>query len=298
MARRAAYIEKIRKENKNVLVIDSGDMFSQHKKPAELRAKTLAKAMGIMKYDAINLGDEELGFGLDFFNLIASDNKLNFVSSNIKINSERDQSIVKPYIIKNFKGFKVGITGVTPQSFFKLKEPEINTVSFSKDMNSDLDKTISELKSKTDFIILLSHLGFEASENYLKFNDVKGVSIAIAGHGRKVTEEPKKINDTYLVQNSMSGEHLGLMRIKIDDKGQPASLTLDDVILSLDKPENQAVAKLIKDFDLESAKIEEAERAKSETAEEKATLKGILKMKPEDFMEKMKGKNGQKVPLN
>lgn len=298
MARRAAYIEKIRKENTNVMVLDCGGMFNTQKKPAELRAATIAKAMGMMKYDSVNLSDEDLGFGIDFLRKLAVDNRLPMVSANIKIYDPADQkSFVKPFIIKEFKGFKVGITGLASPSFFNLSDPDKKNVVFSKDMNSDFVKTVDEIRSKADFVIGLTHLGYDSSVSFLESSDIKGLAIAISGHGRFLSTEPKKIKDTYLVQNSMSGEHLGVIRIKIGDKGRPESLMLEDVALLSDMPEEPNVMKLSKEFDKESITIEETERKNDKASEEQKATKELLKLKPEEFVKMMQGHEGQTVPL-
>lgn len=281
-----------------MVLLDAGDMFSQTKKPAELRAQVISKSMGLMKYDAINLSDEELGLGCSFFTDQVKKNNLNIVSANVGLASDTgDKKIVKPFVVKDFKGFKVGITGVTPQTYFKLKPEDKSAAVFSKDMTKDLSDQLEIMNKQADFIIVLTHLGYDAAASLLEMNDLKGVSLAVAGHGRKTTENPKKIKDAFLVQSSSTGEHIGVMKIKLDDKNKPVSASLEDVILKLELPEDQEIVKIAKEFELEAAKLEEEERKKAESAEDQAALKEILKLKPEEFVKKMQGHEGQTVPL-
>lgn len=299
IARRAAFIEKIRKENKNVLAVDCGDMFLKNKKPGELRAKTIATAMGIMKYDAINVGDYDLGFGKQFFTEIGKKNALPFVSANISLPEKKiknEGNIIQPYKIINLNGIKIGITGITPAIYF-TDEAIKKEVSINRDMNGELQKVLSEMNKKADFSILLSHLGDDATKNYLEMNDLEKVFVAIAGHGRHLSFEPRLVKNTYMVQNSMSGESIGVLKIHLNEKNIPESCTLENITLSLEMPEDPQIAKLIKDFDAEAIKIEESERNAEAKKEEEDARKKVLSLSPDEFMEKMKKSKDGTVPI-
>lgn len=249
---RAAMIDKIRKENKNVVVVDCGDMFSSSKKPVALRTKTIAEAMAMMKYDAINIGEEELNSGLDSFIQTAKKHRLPFVSANIDINNG-SQELIKPYIMKEFKGLKVGITGATPPSFFNEPDSLGKSVRF-EDSNESLIQNVKKLReNKADVVIALIHMGEEASRNFLEYNDASGITIAVAGHGRYIGLEAKKIKDSYLVQNSTSGEYVGLLKVTLDEKNRPVDVKLENVPLK-ELPGDKGMSALIKKFDEESSK--------------------------------------------
>lgn len=299
ISRRAAFIEKIRKENENVLVVDCGDMFLKNKKPGELRAKTIAKAMGIMKYDAINVGDYDLGFGKQFFSEAAKENSLPFVSANIGLADEKiknAKNTIQPYKIIQLNGFKVGVTGITPAIYF-TDETIKKELSIITDMNGELQKLIKEMNKEADFSILLSHLGNDATKNYLEMNDLEKVFVTVSGHGRHLSFEPRLIKNTYMVQNSTSGESIGVLKIHLNEKNIPESCTLENVTLTLEMPEDPQIVKLVKDFEMEAIKIEESERSAKVKEDEEEARKKVLKLSPEAFMEKMKKSKDSTVPL-
>lgn len=299
IARRAAFIEKIRKENKNVLVVDCGDMFLKNKKPAELRSKTIARAMGLMKYDVINVGDFDLGLGKQFFIEAAKANSLPFVSANISLPDEKgndEKNIIQPYKIIEFDGFKVGVTGITPAIYF-TDETIKKDIPITADLNGALQKSLLEMNKKADFSILLSHLGNDATKNYLEINSLDKVFVTVSGHGRHMSFEPRLIKDTYMVQNSMSGESIGVLKISLNEKNTPQSCTLENVTLALEMPENKEIAKIVKDYELEAAGIEETERKAKAKQDEVEAEKRLLKISPSDFMEKMKKSKDGTVPM-
>lgn len=164
-------------------------------------------------------------------------------------------------------------------------------------MNGELQKVLSEMNKKADFSILLSHLGDDATKNYLEMNYLEKVFVAIAGHGRHLSFEPRLVKNTYMVQNSMSGESIGVLKIHLNEKNIPESCTLENITLSLEMPEDPQIAKLIKDFDAEAIKIEESERNAEVKKEEEDARKKVLSLSPDEFMEKMKKSKDGTVPI-
>lgn len=237
----------MRNENKFAVVIDSGDLFSNSKKPVEFRSKILCQATSSMKYDAINIGDGELDAGISLFDQALKKYKLPFVSANISI-KDQDSKMIKPYIIKSFKGLKVGITGGTPPSYF-VQQDSLKTVADFSDLNVMLPERVKEMKKQgADIVVVMLHMGKEASENYLEYNDTEGITIAIAGHGRSMTYQPKKIKGVHLVQNSTEGEYLGVLRVVLDEKKKPVDVKLENIALTDKYPDDPEMAKLYKEF--------------------------------------------------
>src|SRR4030042_1321919 len=74
VSRRATLIKQLRKENPDALVLDSGSFFAggltdEYTQNAELdkaRTQVNLKAIELMHYDALAIGDDELNFGKEF----------------------------------------------------------------------------------------------------------------------------------------------------------------------------------------------------------------------------------------
>lgn len=283
-----------------MVVVDCGDMFLKKKSPEELRAKTIATAMGVMKYDAINPGEEDFGLGASFFVDQVRLNNLPIVSATVKLKDDKKNELIKPYMVKDFNGLKIGITGIAPKSFFKLEGKDVDSVILENKMSEKLASTVKELKNEinVDLVIAMTHLGFDPSKNLLLYNDFEGLDIAVSGHGRYQTKDPEKIKNTFLVQNSMSGEYLGVMKVGFGSDNKPESCTLENVVLGIDLPEDPVVKKLVNQFESEAGKLEELNRVDAKVKDENESVKKVLKLSPKEFVEKMKGREGQTVPLN
>ncbi|MDY6974007.1 MAG: hypothetical protein SV775_17080, partial [Thermodesulfobacteriota bacterium] len=217
MARRAGKIKEIREMHRNVLVLDCGDAFRVKGKFPELWTEAVLAGLDLIGYDAVNVGEVELALGTRFFNEMTMKMTVPFVSANLSDSNGR-LSRVKTYVIKEFDSIRVGVTGVTPTVFFKdeiLKEDGIVVNSPLK----ALRQVLKELREKTDIIILLSHLGYKGTKDFLEYNDFSGIDVVVAGHGRKLLNKPEKVNGTLVVQNSMGGEYLGRLMLTLGPDG-------------------------------------------------------------------------------
>lgn len=243
-----------------------------------------------MQYDAVNLAEGELSLGLSFLKDVLSIHPIKLVSANLGINLENNQSvsILNPYIIKTIGDFKVGITGVTADIMFNT------TVRLNKDIIiheplSTLQRILSELKGKVDFIILLSHFTMEGTKNFLTYNPLPEVDVAIAGHGRNLTEQADKVGDTLIVQNSMGGEYLSVLVLDLNDRFRIENHSLENIPLTDEVPEDPFLLKRMAQFKASESKFQADQNQNKEQQGQKLNRekKEILNLSPEAFIKRM-----------
>jgi len=213
IARRATLVKQLKKNNPNTLLLDSGAFFAgglmdEYTQNIDLdRERTLInlKAIEMIGYDALTIGDDEFNFNKEF--LFANIAKIhsNFLSSNIKSDK------LLPYLIKDINTTKIGIIGLT-NLLAKQKtdmgdfiEPEIA-----------VKKSVEELKEKkADIIILLSHQG--ESDDLRLLEEVQGIDIIITGHARNKEEPYAKVGNALIVRPSWEGRRLGKISLTLKD---------------------------------------------------------------------------------
>lgn len=215
VARRATLVKELRSGNPNLLLLDSGNFFSSGLRDENTQNTQLdmqrtivnLRAMELMKYDAVNLGEDEFNFGENFFLENADKFKLKFVSANLK--SEK----LLPYILKELSGVKFGIIGlVNNKAKNKIKDIKIIEPKIA------LKDSIAQLKAKgVDIVILLSNLGEE--ENVKLINEISGINIIIDGErGHSQKEIASKLGDTIVLRPAWQGRRLGKTVLNIQDK--------------------------------------------------------------------------------
>lgn len=112
-SKRLNIVQDVRKHNKNVLLLDSGDYFQGSIYYRIDQGKSIAKLLPDIKYDAIALGNHEFDNGIKVLKRNIKNSKTQFLSANVHFKDRYLKKAVKPYIIKEFEGEKILIIGVT-----------------------------------------------------------------------------------------------------------------------------------------------------------------------------------------
>ncbi len=240
IARRAALVRKLRGENPNTLLLDSGAFFaggimdanSQNTELDKARTRVNVKGMELMGYDAAAIGDDEFSFGREFLEEIIEKAKMDFLSCNIKLKK------TSAYIIKEVAGLKVGIIGVSTP----LKKEKTGGLDvFSPE--AEVSSIVAELKKKSaDIIILLSHLG-ETDDTAL-ISKVSGIDILISGHSRAKEEIYSKVGPVLVLRPAWQGRRLGKAKLVIKDK-KIADFKVENIRLSSEIPDDRAILSIL-----------------------------------------------------
>lgn len=247
-----------------------------------------------MNYDALNIADGELSLGDEFFAKVSSEAKVPLVSANLS-----GRPGVIPYLLRKVGGLTVAITGVTAGNLLPASQNKLAGVANSSPADV-LKKLIPTLRKQADIVILLSHLGYEGTISLLKLNEIEGVDVAVAAHGRNMLTSSEKVGRTLVIQNSMGGEYLGNLKLQISDAGLIEVLGNELIALKSSVPEDPQALEMMTSFHKEENNVlaqedrlkimSQIENAKSE--EIKNLQSKYLSMSPEQFMEELKKKNG------
>lgn len=98
-ARRMGVIEKIRSEEKNVLLFDAGD-FSQGTPYFNFfNGRVEIDALNRMQYDAGTLGNHEFDNGIDTLAVILKNARFPLISSNYEVDNTPIKNQIQPYLI-------------------------------------------------------------------------------------------------------------------------------------------------------------------------------------------------------
>ncbi len=226
-ARRMGMIQKIRSEEKNVLLVDAGDFYQGTPYFNFFNGHVEIDALNRMQYDAATLGNHEFDNGID--SLVSALRKANFpiVSANYDVRKTALKSYVQPYIITYRSGIKIGIfgLGVNPESLIFAK----NYAGLKyNDPVKTANQTACKLKKlkKCDLVICLSHLGSDSTE--IAINDFKlakksrNIDVIIGGHSHTMLENTRTVNaagkPVVIAQMAKSGLYLGRIDLDLEKK--------------------------------------------------------------------------------
>ncbi len=193
-------IQQIRRENKNTLLFDCGDIFQGtpyfNRYGGELELKLMSK----MKYDASTLGNHDFDNGMDGFMAVKKYAKFPFICSNYNFDDTILKNQTLPFKIFNKGGIKVGVFGLGIQL-----DGLVDKKLYGNTQYLDPIKTANEYsellrkKHKCNLVICLSHLGYSYPEN--KVSDsvlatkTSGIDLILGGHTHTFLEKAQEFTN-------------------------------------------------------------------------------------------------------
>lgn len=230
VARRAALISQIRKEEENVLLLDAGDIFQGTPYFNYYGGEIEFKVMSMMKYDLATIGNHDFDNGITGLYGQLPNASFEFVCANYDFKNTVLDTHVKPYKIFNKAGIKIGIFGLGVE-LYGLVDPRYYKETKYLDpveIATDITKKLKEVE-KCDLVICLSHLGFEYKNEPERISDIhlarktKNIDLIIGGHTHTFLDKPvieKNLDGQEVLVNQVGayGVNLGRIDFYIDEQ--------------------------------------------------------------------------------
>jgi 5'-nucleotidase/UDP-sugar diphosphatase len=217
LAERAAFVESVRADYADVLLLDAGDVNTGPALSNMFDAEPDFIAYNLMGYDAMTFGNHEFDKPITVLREQIELVSFPFVSSNIK--DANGFLGGNQYLIKQYDGYTVGIFGVTTSRTRIVASPD-ETLVFIPEIDAAKDAVAALKKKKVDIIIGLTHIGDvqEAPDHVTSLalaEAVPGIDIIIDAHSHSFFEEPRKVGDTWIVTANEWGKYVGMGVITI-----------------------------------------------------------------------------------
>ena len=221
--RRAALIKQLRKERPELLLLDCGD-FSQGSAYYNLyHGEVEVKLMNAMGYDACTIGNHEFVFGLDNLARLIRMADFPFVCCNYDFTGTPCEGLVKPYMIIERAGVRVGILGVCPQPDGLVTKSNYEPMKYT-DPAVAAQPVINLLRNQEhcDLVICLSHLGLAKGKGYDEdfIARTTGIDLLLGGHTHTYLSHPahaidKAGHEVMIDHMGKNGRFVGSMDITL-----------------------------------------------------------------------------------
>ena len=229
LAKIATLVKQVRKENPNVLLVDSGDTIQgtplqyYHNKKNNQPPDPMMLAMSALKYDSMAVGNHEYNFGLQVLEKARSEASFPWLSAN-SYNKGSNETHYKPYIVKEIGGARIGILGLTTPGIPNWENTQNYAGLEFRDPLTEAKKWVPvlRLKERADVVVITMHMGLEhdlrtgemnpgqvSNENraIAIANQVPGVDLIFMGHTHRDVPSVV-INGVQLIQANHWGRHL------------------------------------------------------------------------------------------
>lgn len=207
LSRRAGLIEKVRETTPEVLVFDTGNIFSDNSTfPDPEKTVYMLIALNKMNIDALNVGADD-AVQTRFLKQKADRLHFPLISANIRSVKTREP-VFKPFMVREMNGVKTGIFGLTG----KHRDPKVlqERDLFIDDPAKQAAETVNLLKSQNcDIIILLSQLS--DPENAALAEQVDGIDF-IFGSASSAASNMSTIKNTAIFSPGIGGKKAMLVK--------------------------------------------------------------------------------------
>lgn len=219
VARRSTLINKIRKEEKHVLLFDAGDMFQGTPYFNLFDGELELTLMSKLGYDAGTFGNHEFDNGID--GILKHFDKANFpfVTSNYDFSNTALAGKTKEYLILERSGIRIGVFGLGVNVEGLVDKKNYAGMKYL-DPIAVANRIVPTLKNKhkCDIVICLSHLGYSYTTDQISDLKLaaatKDIDLIIGGHTHTYLEEPTRVlnaagKETIVNQAATGGAILG-----------------------------------------------------------------------------------------
>jgi 2',3'-cyclic-nucleotide 2'-phosphodiesterase/3'-nucleotidase len=240
LAQVATFIDSLRKIEKNVILLDNGDIIQGD--PAvyysnyidTTNKNLLTRIYETLSYDVATIGNHDIEAGPSVYYKIQKELSIPWLGANI-IDSKTGEPVFKPYHIIEKDGIKIAILGITTPGIPNWLPKKLYAGLQFKGMVETTKRWMPTIKKeKPDIIVGLFHAGLNAEYGGFENDDpmnpnatlnvareVEGFDIIFAGHDhrKKILSVLSTSGDSVIIVNGGShGRFVGQVELSINKK--------------------------------------------------------------------------------
>lgn len=240
--RRAAMIREIRAQEKNVILLDAGDIFQGTPYFNMYGGEVEMKLMSQMGYDASAIGNHDFDGGLENLAKQLQHATFPLLCANYDFTGTPMEGKSVPYRIFEKEGVRVGVFGLGIElaglvdSRLYGKTQYLDPITKAAELSHKLRNEL-----KCDIVVCLSHLGFkyenEKVSDHVLAKKSLGIDVIIGGHTHTFLDKPvivknREGKDVHVTQVGWAGIRLGKITISTNKKTRKQSLETASVVVT------------------------------------------------------------------
>jgi len=215
----SGYINKVRKDEKNVLYVIAGDMFQGSLIDSEYHGISTIEIMNLLAPDLVTIGNHEVDYGLAHLLFLEKCANFPIINANMYLKSN-GRRLFRSHRILEIDGMKVLFIGILTEEVLQKTKLEklIGTLVDVKEAASEVGRICDAYQTEDiDFTVLLTHIGIEADKELASILDPRwGVDLIIGGHSHTLLDKPVEVNGIPIVQAASGTDQIGRFDINVD----------------------------------------------------------------------------------
>lgn len=230
--RRKAVIDSVRSAEKNVLLVDAGDVVQGTLYFNLYRGEVEHKVMNALGYDLATLGNHEFDNGAEELAGLLRNDNATWISTNYDVDDSALEGLVVPYVVKEYDGKKIGVMALNLDPKGMISDRNVKGIDYM-DVYEAAEHTAWALRhnEKADVVVALTHIGY--SDNARANDSIlaavsRDIDLIIGGHSHTPLNpaDPKSLptviknadgKDVVVAQLRSKGTTIGKIDIDLDD---------------------------------------------------------------------------------
>jgi 5'-nucleotidase/UDP-sugar diphosphatase len=243
------YVQEIRRLEKNVLLIDKGDLLTgtlaSDLKYQKVTGGAMMEFLNRVGYDVWSYGNHDFDGGQQNAAGLARLARFPTVMSNIIYKKNRKLFPAEPYHIFALGPLRVGVIGVMEENFLTEVDPRAVEGLEVLPMEATLKNDLPRLKGQADLVIVIAHCPFAAAESIAR--DIPGIHVILTASN----EEKFAVVNGVLIQSTLGYQQaLGYLKLEVDkDRVTRYEQKLIWLWADIDLKPSPAVSALVKEVD-------------------------------------------------
>jgi len=236
----SAIIKKIRNETEHVLLLDAGDIFQSGTYFSLFKGEPEIKAMSLMGYDAVTIGNHDFDGGIENFATQLNHANFPIIISNYDFAGTPMMNKYLPFKVFQKGKMKIGVLGVGIELNGLIPDNISGAIIYNDPLEKANEIAYVLKQQGCDMIICLSHLGDKYDNNKVSdeilAKECYDIDLIIGGHTHRFFMEPrvyrnKKGNDTVVNQAGWGGLQLGRLDYSFARTGKKNLLKSHTVLI-------------------------------------------------------------------
>ncbi|MBQ6621438.1 MAG: bifunctional metallophosphatase/5'-nucleotidase [Mogibacterium sp.] len=215
----AGYVNKVRKEEENVIYANSGDMFQGSVIDSEFLGLSTIDLMNLLSPDISTIGNHEVDYGIAHLLFLEKCARFPIINANLFVTMNNTR-LFEPYMNLEVGGMRILFIGILTEEVLSMTKNEKVIGSFIdvEEAAREIGIICDNYRTRfTDMVVLLTHIGIEADRQLAALlNPDWGVDFIIGGHSHTLLEEPEIVNGVPIVQVGKGSGHIGRFDIVYD----------------------------------------------------------------------------------
>ncbi len=255
LGRRATFVRFARDTASRFLLLDGGDLFGTNINYGKEKAEVTMKAMALMGYDGIVLGEKDFSLGLEYIRKRAVENALPVVMANV-FDARADTLLFQPSREIVLPGdLKVALIGLMGNRLELPPQVEPGSIRVT-DPISALRLELEMLEARVDLVIVLAHMNYvDARKLAMEF---PRLDLVLVGHKGSLMKKAKRFGNAFVLQVPGEGRYMGLAYCKLNSEKRIEQLFPRMELLDESYRDDEAVGKLFAAYDMDIVAKERA----------------------------------------